>query len=180
MLQVLGDEVLLRKYDEVARVEETSARRADNAEAAARRRVAKEKDRSAAYRDHIRLQDRFISGLLMDNAFRRVTDPNIEVCSFCCHDTPDGAGGHCPCREVFYCSRECQTLDWKRHHRQVCPRRQAERRAREARRAQGIALYRNILLIQDEFASMVVRHFYEDMVENAASSDVMAPIEQVD
>jgi hypothetical protein len=50
-----------------------------------------------------------------------------DLCASCYtleKDAPDGKLFKCGwCRQVFYCSRECQTLHWKKTHNKQCTRR---------------------------------------------------------
>jgi hypothetical protein len=73
---------------------------------------------------HIKSQNEFIGEILQATGAsrrQRMSVPEtLENCNFCYYPGKRGEGGLCPCGGVGYCSVECQTLDWKRHHRKVC------------------------------------------------------------
>ena len=73
---------------------------------------------------HIEEQGVFIGEILQATGQTRSDRLAVPVsqgnCNFCYHAVPRRRGGLCPCGAVGYCSRDCQVLDWTRHHRRVC------------------------------------------------------------
>jgi hypothetical protein len=52
---------------------------------------------------------------------RNVVPKHLGNCSFCYHALyVSGKGGFCSCGEVAYCSKTCQRVDWRRHHKRNC------------------------------------------------------------
>jgi hypothetical protein len=73
---------------------------------------------------HITEQGVFIGEILQATGQTRNSRLSVPAtqgnCNFCYHAVPGRRGGMCPCGAVGYCSKECQALDWTRHHRRVC------------------------------------------------------------
>ena len=64
-------------------------------------------------------QTSFIEELLENSCGRvNMIAPN-KICNLCYRVNINGEG-ICPCGIAFYCSRECQKLDWKRSHKDIC------------------------------------------------------------
>lgn len=88
--------------------------------------VAETRRRNKEHRRLFKLQTEFISELFRGarrpgNRRQRIGIPvALDNCYFCCHPIPRGEGGICPCGERGYCSRECQKMDWGRHHKVAC------------------------------------------------------------